>query len=285
MFADPRLSGVAFTGSTETAAIINRALAARDGPIPALIAETGGLNAMIVDSTALPEQVARDVLTSAFHSAGQRCSSLRVLFLQEDVADRMLDQILGAMDTLGLGDPFDLTTDIGPVIDEEARDLLLAHAERMTREAQLLKKLPLDPSLAAGVFFPPHVFVIQSMDALRREVFGPILHVVRFAAGRLEAVCDAINASGYGLTLGLHSRIDETAELIRQRVRAGNIYVNRNQIGAVVGAQPFGGEGLSGTGPKAGGPNYLRRLAVERSLTINSAAAGGNANLLTLDES
>ncbi|HXJ00824.1 MAG TPA: bifunctional proline dehydrogenase/L-glutamate gamma-semialdehyde dehydrogenase PutA [Micropepsaceae bacterium] len=284
MFADPRLAGVVFTGSTETAVLINRALAARDGPLPALIAETGGLNAMIVDSTALPEQVARDVLASAFDSAGQRCSSLRVLFLQEDVAERMLDQILGAMDVLRISDPFDLATDIGPVIDEEARVALAAHAERMTKEATLLKKLPLDPSLASGVFFPPHVFAIESMGVLKREVFGPILHVVRFAGDRLDSVCDAINASQYGLTLGVHSRIDETADLVRARVRVGNIYVNRNQIGAAVEAQPFGGEGLSGTGPKAGGPNYLSRFAVERTFTVNSAAAGGNTNLLTLDE-
>jgi RHH-type proline utilization regulon transcriptional repressor/proline dehydrogenase/delta 1-pyrroline-5-carboxylate dehydrogenase len=280
----PELAGVAFTGSTETASLINRALAAREGPLPVLIAETGGQNAMIVDSTALPEQVARDALMSAFDSAGQRCSALRVLFLQDDIAERMLDQILGAMDELKLGDPFDLATDIGPVIDEEARDNLAAHADRMTRQAKLLKKLTVPSHLADGVFFPPHVFAIESMAELKREVFGPILHVVRFAADRLEAVCDAINGSGYGLTLGLHSRIDDTAELIRERVRAGNIYVNRNQIGAVVGAQPFGGERLSGTGPKAGGPHYLPRFAVERTFTVNSAAAGGNASLLTLDE-
>lgn len=284
ILADPRLMGVAFTGSTETAVLINRALAAREGPIPALIAETGGLNAMIVDSTALPEQVAKDVLVSAFDSAGQRCSSLRVLFLQNDIADRMLDQILGSMDELKLGGPFDLATDIGPVIDEEARANLAAHAERMTKEATLLKKLPLDSALAEGVFFPPHAFEIKSMNMLEREVFGPILHVVRFDAARLDSVCDAINASGYGLTLGVHSRIDETAEFIRERVRVGNIYVNRNQIGAVVEAQPFGGEHLSGTGPKAGGPHYLPRFAVERSFTVNSVASGGNASLLTLDE-
>jgi RHH-type proline utilization regulon transcriptional repressor/proline dehydrogenase/delta 1-pyrroline-5-carboxylate dehydrogenase len=278
------LAGVVFTGSTETAISINRALAARDGPIPVLIAETGGLNAMIVDSTALPEQVARDVLISAFDSAGQRCSSLRVLFLQDDVADRMLDQILGAMDTLKLGDPFDLANDIGPVIDEEARSALSAHALRMTKEAVLLKKLTLDSSHAGGFFFPPHVFAVESMSALKREVFGPILHVVRFAADRLDAVCDGINASLYGLTLGVHSRIDETVAFVRQRARVGNIYVNRSQIGAVVEAQPFGGERLSGTGPKAGGPHYLPRFAVERTSTINSAAGGGNAGLLTLDE-
>jgi RHH-type proline utilization regulon transcriptional repressor/proline dehydrogenase/delta 1-pyrroline-5-carboxylate dehydrogenase len=283
--SDARLAGVAFTGSTETAAIINRTLAARDGPLPALIAETGGQNAMIVDSTALPEQVARDVLTSAFDSAGQRCSSLRVLFLQDDVADKMLDQILGAMDELKLGDPFDLSTDVGPIIDEDARSNLQAHATRMTKQATLLRKLNVDPSLEKGVFFPPHVFAIESMSALTREVFGPILHVVRFAADRLDSVCDAINASNYGLTLGLHSRIDTTADFVRENVRVGNFYVNRNQIGAVVEAQPFGGERLSGTGPKAGGPHYLQRFALERSFTVNSAAAGGNVTLLSLDES
>ena len=284
LLASPSLAGVAFTGSTETAVIINRALAARDGAIRVLIAETGGLNAMIVDSTALPEQVARDAVTSAFDSAGQRCSSLRVLFVQEDVADKMIEQVLGAMDELKLGDPWDLATDIGPVIDEDARNQLTAHAERMTKEAKLLRKLPLDPALQNGVFFPPYVFQIEAMGQLMREVFGPILHVVRFAGDRLEQVCDAINASGYGLTLGVHSRIDATADLVRTRVRAGNVYVNRNQIGAVVQAQPFGGEGLSGTGPKAGGPHYLPRFAVERTFTVNSAAAGGNTTLLTLDE-
>jgi RHH-type proline utilization regulon transcriptional repressor/proline dehydrogenase/delta 1-pyrroline-5-carboxylate dehydrogenase len=284
MLADSRLMGVAFTGSTETAILINRALAARDGSLPALIAETGGLNAMIVDSTALPEQVARDVVTSAFDSAGQRCSSLRVLFLQEDVATRMLDQILGATDALRIGDPFDLATDIGPIIDEEAGATLAEHAMRMTKEAKLLKRLALPASLSEGTFFPPQIFAIESMAVLKREVFGPILHVVRFEGDRLDKVCDAINASLYGLTLGLHSRIDETAEFVRTRVRAGNIYVNRNQIGAVVEAQPFGGERLSGTGPKAGGPHYLARFAYERTLTVNTAAAGGNANLLTLDE-
>jgi RHH-type transcriptional regulator, proline utilization regulon repressor / proline dehydrogenase / delta 1-pyrroline-5-carboxylate dehydrogenase len=285
VFGDARLAGVAFTGSTETAALINRALAARDGPVPALIAETGGLNAMIVDSTALPEQVARDVLTSAFNSAGQRCSALRVLFLQEDVADKMLEQILGAMDELNIGDPFDLATDVGPMIDEEARANLEAHATRMTKEAMLARRLTLDPALGSGVFFPPQVFVIESMSLLAREVFGPILHVVRFAADRLEQVCDAINASSYGLTLGLHSRIDATAEFVRERARVGNLYVNRNQIGAIVESQPFGGERLSGTGPKAGGPHYLQRFSIERSFTVNTAAAGGNVTLLSLDES
>jgi RHH-type proline utilization regulon transcriptional repressor/proline dehydrogenase/delta 1-pyrroline-5-carboxylate dehydrogenase len=284
MMSDSRLAGVAFTGSTETAVAINRALAARGGTIPALIAETGGMNAMIADSSALPEQVTRDALTSAFDSAGQRCSAARVLFLQEDVADTMLDMILGAMDDLVIGDPFDLATDIGPIIDEEARENLKAHAERMTKEARLLKALKVDEKLANGVFFPPHVFAIERMDMLKQEVFGPILHVIRYDGDRLDQVCDAINASGYGLTLGLHTRIDETAEFVRQRVRVGNMYVNRNQIGATVGAHPFGGEGLSGTGPKAGGPHYLQRFAVERTLAVNVAAAGGNAALLSLDD-
>jgi RHH-type proline utilization regulon transcriptional repressor/proline dehydrogenase/delta 1-pyrroline-5-carboxylate dehydrogenase len=278
---DPRLAGVAFTGSTEAATAINRALAARTGPLGVLIAETGGQNAMIVDSTALPEQVTKDVLTSAFDSAGQRCSALRVLFLQEDVADKMLRFILGAMDELKLGDPMKLETDIGPVIDEEARDTLQQHATRMAGEAKLLRKLELGPELENGVFFAPHVFEIPNIESLKREVFGPVLHVVRYAANRLDKVCDSINATGYGLTLGIHSRIEDTANFIRERVHVGNMYVNRNQVGAVVGVQPFGGEGLSGTGPKAGGPNYLLRFAHERTYTVNTTAAGGNAALLS----
>jgi RHH-type proline utilization regulon transcriptional repressor/proline dehydrogenase/delta 1-pyrroline-5-carboxylate dehydrogenase len=281
LFGDPRLSGVAFTGSTEAATSINRALAARSGPLATLIAETGGQNAMIVDSTALPEQVARDVITSAFDSAGQRCSALRVLFLQDDVADRMLEIILGAMDELKLGDPMRLDTDIGPVIDETARDSLAAHVGTMTVKAKLLRKLEIPAECADGVFFAPCAFEIDGIGRLKREVFGPVLHVVRFAADRLDRVCDEINATGYGLTLGVHSRIEETATFVRSRVHAGNVYVNRNQVGAVVGVQPFGGEGLSGTGPKAGGPNYLRRFALERTFTVNTAAAGGNAALLS----
>jgi RHH-type proline utilization regulon transcriptional repressor/proline dehydrogenase/delta 1-pyrroline-5-carboxylate dehydrogenase len=280
LFADPRLAGVAFTGSTDAANAINRALASRTGPIATLIAETGGQNAMIVDSTALPEQVCRDVLGSAFDSAGQRCSALRVLYLQDDVADKMIDIILGAMDELKLGDPMLLETDIGPVIDEEARANLQKHADTIVKEAKLLKKLPVPTKLSSGVFFPPHVFEISGIGQLKREVFGPVLHIARWKADELDKVCDAINATGYGLTLGIHSRIDATAEFIRDRVHAGNVYVNRNQIGAVVGAQPFGGEGLSGTGPKAGGPHYLQRFSLERTYTVNTTAAGGNASLL-----
>jgi RHH-type proline utilization regulon transcriptional repressor/proline dehydrogenase/delta 1-pyrroline-5-carboxylate dehydrogenase len=281
LFEDAQLAGVAFTGSTEAASAINRALAARSGPIATLIAETGGQNAMIVDSTALPEQVARDALSSAFDSAGQRCSALRVIFIQEDVAGRMLDVILGAMDELSIGDPMELSTDVGPVIDEDARGALRQHAERMGREGKLLRALTVPEACRRGVFFAPHAFEIDSLARLPREVFGPILHVIRFEGDRLDKVCDAINATGYGLTLGVHSRIAETANFVRARVRAGNIYVNRNQIGAVVGQQPFGGEGLSGTGPKAGGPNYLRRFAIERTYTVNTTAAGGNAALLS----
>ncbi len=281
LFSDPRLSGVAFTGSTEAAVAINRALAAKPGPIAQLVAETGGLNAMIVDSTALPEQVTRDVISSAFDSAGQRCSALRVLFLQDDVADKMLSLILGAMDEIKVGDPMKLTTDIGPVIDEEARDVLQRHVDRMRSEATLLRGLKLGSEHEHGTFFAPHAFEIKSISQLKREVFGPILHVVRYSANRLQDVCDAINSSGYGLTLGIHSRIDETASFVRDRVHVGNMYVNRNQIGAVVGAQPFGGQGLSGTGPKAGGPHYLFRFAHERTYTVNTTAAGGNAALLS----
>jgi RHH-type proline utilization regulon transcriptional repressor/proline dehydrogenase/delta 1-pyrroline-5-carboxylate dehydrogenase len=281
LFPDARLAGVVLTGSTEAAMTINRALAARSGPIATLIAETGGQNVMIVDSTALPEQVARDAVASAFDSAGQRCSALRVLFVQEDVAGKMLDMVLGAMDQLLIGDPMDPATDVGPVIDEASRETLELHVARMGREAKLLRKLTLGPEHEAGVFFPPHIFEIESLAQLPREVFGPVLHVVRYAADKLDKVCEAINATGYGLTLGVHSRIEETASFVRARAHVGNLYVNRNQIGAVVGVQPFGGEGLSGTGPKAGGPHYLLRFALERTYTVNTAAVGGNAALLS----
>ncbi len=282
---DARVAGIAFTGSTEVAQLINRTLAAREGPIATLIAETGGLNAMIADSTALPEQLVKDAVTSAFDSAGQRCSALRVLFLQEDIAPRVLNLLAGAMAELKLGDPMRLDTDIGPVIDAEALKNLETHAQRMMREGKLIAQTPLGPEAANGTFFAPRAFEIDKIDRLKREVFGPILHVVRYEAARLEQVCEAINATGYGLTLGIHTRIEETADFIQARVRVGNFYVNRNQIGAVVGVQPFGGEGLSGTGPKAGGPHYLHRFAVERVVATNTTAAGGNASLLSLDES
>jgi RHH-type proline utilization regulon transcriptional repressor/proline dehydrogenase/delta 1-pyrroline-5-carboxylate dehydrogenase len=277
---DPRVAGVAFTGSTETARLINRSLAARDAPIATLIAETGGQNALFADSSALPEQIVRDVLSSAFGSAGQRCSAARILIVQEDIADRVLHVLAGAMEQLVIGNPADLATDLGPVIDEDARKGLAAHCERMKVEAKLVKALPLTEAHAHGSFLAPHAFEIHSLDQLTREQFGPILHVLRFKASKLDEVIAAVNATGYGLTLGIHSRIDASIKHISESVRAGNCYVNRNIIGAVVGVQPFGGEGLSGTGPKAGGPQYLHRFATERTLTINTAAVGGNATLL-----
>lgn len=276
--ADPRVAGVAFTGSTATARLINRALAARDAPIGVLIAETGGQNAMVVDSTALPEQVTDAVLASAFRSCGQRCSALRVLFLQQEIADSVLEMIGGAMRELRIGDPADPRTDVGPVIDadqlsalERHRDWLRAHGRRVF-ECEL-------PAGLDGHFFAPVAYEIDSIDVLRDEHFGPILHVVRFDKRRFDEVIDAINATGYGLTCGLHTRIDARVERVEERIRAGNLYVNRNMIGAVVGVQPFGGEGLSGTGPKAGGPHYLLRFCAERTVTINTAAAGGNVEL------
>jgi RHH-type transcriptional regulator, proline utilization regulon repressor / proline dehydrogenase / delta 1-pyrroline-5-carboxylate dehydrogenase len=281
---DPRVAGVAFTGSTETARAINRALAARDAAIGVLIAETGGQNAMIADSSALPEQLVKDVMTSAFGSAGQRCSAARVLFVQTDVAEKVMTMLAGAMDELKVGDPGLLSTDLGPVIDDDALATLEAHAERMGREARLVKQVALGPECAHGSFFAPRAYELSSLSQLTREVFGPVLHVLRFQASELDRVIDAINATGYGLTLGIHSRIDSTIERIAGRVRAGNCYVNRTMIGAVVGVQPFGGEGLSGTGPKAGGPHYLLRFANERTLTVNTTAAGGNASLLTLGD-
>ncbi len=276
----PGIAGVAFTGSTGTARAINRSLAARDGPIAALIAETGGQNAMIVDSSALPEQVTRDVLASAFHSAGQRCSALRVLYLQEDVADVMLAMIRGGFEALEIGDPEALTTDVGPVIDAAAKTALDRHIAKMKQAGCKVWQRELPKGAKAGSFVAPAIIEISGIDALTSENFGPVLHVARFAAGELEAVVAAINATGYGLTLGLHSRIDATRRLVQAKARVGNFYVNRNQIGAVVESQPFGGEGLSGTGPKAGGPHYVARFATERVVCIDTTAAGGNASLM-----
>ena len=281
---DPRVAGVAMTGSTETARRINQSLANRVGPIVPLIAETGGQNAMIADSSAHPEQLVGDVVRSAFTSAGQRCSALRVLFLQEEISDRVVKMLRGAMAELRVGDPSLLETDIGPVIDDDARASLIAHAERMQRDAQILAQTPMPEGLDAGTFFAPRAYAISGIEILEREVFGPILHIVRFAAGDLDRVVDEINGTEYGLTLGIHTRIDATAQRIRARARVGNVYVNRNMIGAVVGVQPFGGEGLSGTGPKAGGPSYLKRFATERTVSDNIAAVGGNPALLSLEE-
>ena len=278
----PALAGIAFTGSTATGHVLHRTLASRDGPILPLIAETGGQNAMIVDSSALPEQVVRDVLQSAFNSAGQRCSALRVLFVQEEAAPRLLDMLCGAVAELRLGDPLDLATDVGPVIDAPARDTLLAH--RRSLEGARLCEAPAGAACERGLYVVPAVFALDQLDILKQEVFGPMLHVVRYRGRDLDRVVDAINGSGFGLTLGIHSRIESTARQIIARARVGNIYLNRNMVGAVVGAQPFGGEGLSGTGPKAGGPHYLQRFAVERVVSANTAAIGGNATLLNMDE-
>ena len=282
--SDERINGIAFTGSTETARSLQRALAAREGPIVPLIAETGGLNAMIVDSSALPEQVVKDAIRSAFNSAGQRCSALRVLFLQEEIAAKVVDLLAGAMVELQIGDPALLATDVGPVIDDAARSKLHEHSERMHKEGRLICQTDLPAGTAHGCFFAPRAFQIDRLEQLRQEIFGPILHVIQYRAARLDEVIDAINRSRYGLTLGIHSRIDANIYYIQQRARVGNCYVNRDMIGAVVGVQPFGGEGLSGTGPKAGGPDYLSRFAVERTLTVNTAAVGGNTALLSLGE-
>ncbi|MEE9300481.1 MAG: aldehyde dehydrogenase family protein, partial [Alphaproteobacteria bacterium] len=284
LVGDPAIDGVAFTGSTETGRAINRALAQRDGPIVPLIAETGGQNAMIVDSSALPEQVVQDVVQSAFGSAGQRCSCLRVLFVQDDVAPRILPMLAGAMAEIVVGDPLRLSTDVGPVIDEEAKATLETHAARMEKQASPIARTPLGPETEQGSLVAPRAFEIDDIGILEHEVFGPILHVVRYSSDRLDAVIESINGTGYGLTLGIHSRIESRADYILRRVRVGNCYVNRNVIGAVVGVQPFGGEGLSGTGPKAGGPRYLHRFATERTVSINIAATGGNAALLSLEE-
>jgi RHH-type proline utilization regulon transcriptional repressor/proline dehydrogenase/delta 1-pyrroline-5-carboxylate dehydrogenase len=275
------VAGVVFTGSTEVARIINRRLADKDAAIVPLIAETGGINAMIVDATALPEQVADDVVTSAFRSAGQRCSALRLLCVQEDVADRMVEMIAGNARELKIADPREISTHVGPVIDREAKDKLDGHIEAMKRSAKVHYA---GEAPANGTYVAPHIFELNRPHDLAQEVFGPVLHVVRYKAGHLEDVLRSIEGTGYGLTLGVHSRIDATVERVVQALSVGNVYVNRNMIGAVVGVQPFGGHGLSGTGPKAGGPHYLLRFATEQTVTINTAAAGGNANLIAMGE-
>jgi RHH-type proline utilization regulon transcriptional repressor/proline dehydrogenase/delta 1-pyrroline-5-carboxylate dehydrogenase len=281
--ADRRVAGVAFTGSTEVARVINRALAAKDGPIPPLIAETGGINAMIVDATALPEQVTDDVITSAFRSAGQRCSALRLLCVQDDVADRVLDMVAGAARELKLGDPRDPSTHIGPVIDADAKDKLDHWVAAMESRGAVLFRFEGDVP-KNGTYVTPAVVELGSARELKEEVFGPVLHVVRWRADELDHLLDDIAANGTALTLGIHSRIESTVARIVKRLPHGNVYVNRNMIGAVVGSQPFGGSSLSGTGPKAGGPHYLGRFAIEQVVTVNTAASGGNAALLSEDE-
>jgi RHH-type proline utilization regulon transcriptional repressor/proline dehydrogenase/delta 1-pyrroline-5-carboxylate dehydrogenase len=281
LVADRRVAGVAFTGSTAVARAINRSLAAKDALIVPLIAETGGVNAMIVDATALPEQVTDDVITSAFRSAGQRCSALRLLCLQEDVADRMLDMVIGAARALRLGDPREPSTHVGPVIDAEAKEKLDGWVNDMAGQGRVRFCWDMDQTLpAAGTYVGPAVIALDRARDLKEEVFGPILHVVRWQADELDLLLDDIAGNGFGLTLGIHSRIDATIDRVIARLGNGNVYVNRSIIGAVVGTQPFGGTGLSGTGPKAGGPNYLRHFATEQVVTVNTAAAGGNASLL-----
>ncbi len=287
LVADPRIAGVAFTGSTEVARLINRALAAKDGPIVPLIAETGGLNAMFCDTTAQKEQVVDDVIASAFQSAGQRCSSLRLLFLPHDTADEIIETLLGAMDCLVLGDPSDPFTDVGPIIDAEAKANLDKHMARMGKEAKVLKQLAWTVGVSSPVqeslpFFGPAIIELTSLSQIEREIFGPILHIVRYDPADIARVGGELASKGYGLTLGVHSRLESFAQAVIAAVPAGNVYVNRTIVGAVVGVQPFGGSGLSGTGPKAGGPHYLLRFAEERAISVNIAAQGGDPHLLNL---
>ncbi len=276
----PEIAGVAFTGSNGIRRAMNRTLAAKKGPIVPLIAKNGGLNAMIVDATALSEQVADDVVMSAFRSAGQRCSALRILYLQEDIADSMLEMIEGAAKELTLGDPAQPSTDVGPIIDEAQREMLSNHiaAMRKSQKVRYAGEAPKDGS------FAPHIVELDRPHALEREVFGPVLHVVRWKAKDLDKVLDQIASTGYGLTFGLQTTIEATVTKVIDRLDIGNVYVNRNTIGAVVGTQPFGGSGLSGTGPKAGGPAYLSRFALEQVVSVNTAAAGGNASLIAMGE-
>lgn len=281
LVSHPDVAGVVFTGSTEVARLINRTLAAKDGAIVPLIAETGGQNAMIVDSSALPEQVVDDVILSAFGSAGQRCSALRVLCLQEEIADNTIEMLKGAMDELVIGDPSALKTDIGPVVDQDAKDHLLRCISKI--EGTEVKTLKVRKDLR-GCFVPPTCYEIKSLDVLKEEVFGPVLHIYRYQSGQRDQLIEDINALGFGLTFGLHSRIEGNLRKDAKNIQAGNIYINRSTIGAVVGVQPFGGRGLSGTGPKAGGPFYMHRFATEKTITINTTASGGNTQLISLEE-
>jgi len=277
LVAAPGVAGVVFTGSTAVAKIIQRALAAKDGAIVPLIAETGGINAMLVDSTALPEQVSDAVMQSAFRSAGQRCSALRLLCLHAEIADHVIEMIQGAAKELVAGDPADLATDLGPVIDREAFDGIERQLQRLRSEARPL--LALVATAAVPNLIAPQGFEVKSIADMKQEIFGPVLHIVRWSGDPVDVI-EQINALGYGLTIGIQTRIDSRAQILAHAAHVGNVYINRNQIGAVVGVQPFGGEGLSGTGPKAGGPHYLYRFCAEQTITINTTAAGGNAALL-----
>ncbi len=280
----PDVAGVMFTGSTEVAHGINQKLAQKDGPIVPLVAETGGQNAMLVDSSALLEQVCDDVIFSAFDSAGQRCSALRVLFVQEDIYDELIHLIKGAIDLLVVGKPQDIATDVGPVIDADAQQHLNQHIDAMRKKGFAIHQATLSPDAGDAAYVLPTLIEIDTIKTLTAEVFGPILHVVRFNGTEIEQTVDAVNSTGFGLTFGMHSRVAHRYEYVAQHIHAGNVYVNRNMIGAVVGSQPFGGQGLSGTGPKAGGPNYLLRLINEKTVSIDTTAMGGNASLLSLDD-
>src|SRR5690554_2156145 len=284
LVSQEEIGGVCFTGSTYTAQAINRALAARTGAIVPLIAETGGQNAMLIDSTALPEQAVTDIVASAFKSAGQRCSALRVLFVQDDIADRVIDLLKGAMAELKVGDPILHETDVGPVIDGASKSNLEQHVNDITQAGRLIARAPMPEYTAGGTFVAPTAIEIDSINQLVKENFGPILHVIRYKTSELDAVIDSINATGFGLTFGIHSRNETFAADIARRIDVGNVYINRNQIGAVVGVQPFGGRGMSGTGPKAGGPHYLTSFVTEKTRTNNITAVGGNATLLSLGD-
>ena len=280
--ADLRVSGVCFTGGTSTARMINRALAERDGAIIPLIAETGGLNGLFVDTTALREQVIDDMIASAFGSAGQRCSALRIAFIPKSTSKSLIEGLIGAMDELKLGNPAEADTDVGPVIDSDARSLLEAHLDKMRKEAKVLHQVDAGKIGEEGFGFGPALIELSSLDQIQEENFGPILHLLRYDPDDVKKVGAALKAKGYGLTLGIHSRLESFHEEVKAACPVGNTYVNRSMTGAVVGVQPFGGEGLSGTGPKAGGPHYLHRFATERVVTVNITAQGGDAELLSL---
>ena len=282
ILTDKRLAGIAFTGSNNTAKSIERTMAEANPAVGTLIAETGGINAMLVDSTALPEQVVKDIVFSAFNSAGQRCSALRVLYLQEEIADRVLHLIRGRMDQLNIGNPALLETDMGPVIDAATREELQSYIDRAKADHRLLYQSAMPASIKHGCFVPPAVISLDSIGELEKEIFGPVLHVVRYEKEALDSICDDINATGYGLTFGIHSRLNHRINKFSKNIRAGNVYINRNMVGAIVGSQPFGGSGLSGTGPKAGGPHYLLRFATEQSISDNTAVIGGDPGVLSL---
>ena len=279
LVAQPGVAGVVFTGSTQVAKIIQRALAAKDGAIVPLIAETGGINAMVVDSSALPEQVVDAVGISAFRSAGQRCSALRLLCVHESIADGVIEMVQGAARELQAGDPADLATDVGPVIDQEACDAIQRQIQRLRQEATVLVQPDASVQATLPNLIAPHAFEVARIADVQSEIFGPVLQIVRWRGDPADVVAQ-VNALGYGLTMGIQTRIDSRAQTLAHAAHIGNVYINRNMIGAVVGVQPFGGEGLSGTGPKAGGPHYLYRFCAEQTVTVNTTAAGGNAALL-----